>query len=125
MKETDIMVGDWVYVLDNFTHEWNMQQVDLDLLQRIKNQSWSDTEIVKGVKLTADILRNSCTHHKQGSDEYHFYDTPVMDMGSLGIFIGTCDKLGQFASFAELQYVHDLQHALKIVGWEQIKIKFK
>lgn len=105
MKATELMIGDWVYYGDK----------PVQVLQLSDGKYYPH---IKPIPLTPEILeKNGWFYPKQSS--WMELDNPNRELwgcihtdGTLWLYSsGDCDK---DESFAEIKYVHELQHCLKL-----------
>lgn len=111
MKATDLMIGDWVKMPSG-----------LPEIRQIKYPSEiDDADFYEPIPLTEEILeQNGFVRHDK-----HEYSVTGSNYNYLKVRcyadtyfeIGNAfDEEGELQAFADIQYVHELQHALKLCG---------
>ena len=125
LKAEELMVGDWVLVDDI-----NAWKIGATMPARVKQiyecgiiidcgEGNEECEIFKPVPLTAEILEKNKYYyndirHEWATDSYSFYiefGHGLSDEGQpdhLFVWVGNCHVV--------LQYVHELQHVLRMCG---------
>lgn len=120
MKANELMIGDWVSALYDkvyypcrvvavFPTEVHVKEKTMVILT--KCDEWNE---VKPIPLTAEILEKNFRADKQWdygwyiNDHIHIYQTIN---GVYNI---------QYMETVDIQYVHQLQHALKLCGIEKV-----
>ena len=124
MKETELMIGDWVY---NSLHKpvrvtaapynYNMKEVNL---------AYYDIEECTPIPLTSEILeKNGFSLNREETDSTiqnvykHYTEFFNFPLGS-GFYIeyDTVDNIFWITDhvFIKFKYVHDFQHTLKLCG---------
>lgn len=127
MKTTDLMVGDWVssqevhtkdYYLPSFKRQVAQIKdngVELSFTDRYGNKCYITLlyDDIEPIPLTAEILEKNFRADKQWdngwfvNDHIHIYQTTS---GVYNI---------QYMEIVDIQYVHELQHALRLCGIEK------
>lgn len=126
MKTTDLMIGDWVMLIDDKTgkpyKKAMITHID-SIHERIAAKTttntfvaWS-TKYVEPIPLTSKILKKN---RFEAIDDYDYYGVPndpsltIATVANTFIIGHLIDD--NFEGFIALDYVHDLQHALKLCG---------
>lgn len=141
MKQTELMIGDWVHIpmLDDATENYvcysqvrQLHDCDLDCYA-FKELKYEE---VKPVPLTAEILeKNGFTHCLTAPCGY--YHAPVYDMFDILFHISedTYEDTWHTEVFTDhndnnfvlynLCYVHELQHCLRLCGLNELADNFR
>ena len=116
MIATDLMIGDWVK-----PSCWNEQVLLVgEGRVTVKSDSYTEDEI-KPIPLTEEILesngfvRDDKHEYSMTGSNYNYlkvrcYADTYFEIGN------AFDEEGELQAFADIQYVHELQHALKLCG---------
>ncbi len=122
LKATDLMVGDWV-ICYHPSRLKSFEKVSVGLLHTMQEQEYGHIKednplfrIVEPIPLTPEILEKNglasnsfcCCHFEE--DEYMALEISVEEDGIYWTI--NCDEYG----IMKLEYVHQLQHALKLCG---------
>ena len=117
MKATDLMIGDWVLVKDAPSAEFRPCRVTIGLLRNllISNET---KRSVKPIPLTKEILEKNGFYKSEvgkrdeiGNYFLEKYDAPIL---FFSIHYDDGRDIGN-----RIEYVHELQHALKLCGIEK------
>lgn len=136
LRALNLMIGDWVKVTDDDTDDSFIGQVKaIDELENINVQEGEDVaypysiDCLEPIPLTPEILEKN-GFVKQGFDGWeidHKNDDGIMDWMTLWrndyirphlLIKSFVSLLGSFSSFG-INYVHQLQHALRLCGIEK------
>lgn len=106
MKATDLMIGDWVK-----PSCWNEQVILVgEGRVTVNSDSYTDDEI-NPIPLTAEILNKNFRADKQwGENGWFINDHIHIFWESIGVYHI------QYMEIVAIEYVHELQHALKLCG---------
>ena len=122
MKATDLMVGDWVCLKDDVQYESPMK-VDGILVNNISLEGegflGDADEIIRPIPLTAEIME------KNGFNRY--YESNFYSLLN-GFNVAIADEhyiTSAFNVAITVYYVHELQHALRLCGFNDIADNFK
>lgn len=122
MKATDLMVGDWVCLKDDVQYESPMK-VDGILVHNISLEGegflGDADEIISPIPLTAEIME------KNGFDRY--YESNFYSLLN-GFNVAIADEhyiTSAFNVAITVYYVHELQHALRLCGFDELADNFK
>lgn len=122
MKATDLMVGDWVCLKDDVQYESPMK-VDGILVHNISLEGegflGDADEIISPIPLTAEIME------KNGFNRY--YESNFYSLLN-GFNVAIADEHYITSAFnvdITVYYVHELQHALRLCGFNDIADNFK
>ena len=122
MKATDLMVGDWVCLKDDVQYESPMK-VDGILVHNISLEGegflGDADEIISPIPLPAEIME------KNGFNRY--YESNFYSLLN-GFNVAIADE--HYITFAfnvtiTVYYVHELQHALRLCGFDELADNFK
>ena len=110
MKATELMIGDWV------NSDFGIFQVNEIFEDAVRDNGGNDYEFdcIYPILLTGEILKDNCFAFDEIDGSYRHTD--------LGLWIGgRCEPFGCMISniYIELNYVHELQHALRMCGIEK------
>ena len=109
MKLTELMIGDWVYL---YGDPIKINIDDLGLIDR--DDTYDNGEHCRPIPLTAEILeKNNYSNSGFEEDKYH-----LLEISDWRGKIWWSIAMGEY-NIIELQYVHQLQHALKLCGIEK------
>ena len=142
MKPTDLMIGDWVCLKDDVQYESPMK-VDGILAHNISLEGegflGDADEIISPIPLTAEILEKNGFKYKT-TDWDVVYEGPHYGKYNLKKFhvligkenITLASYYGYIGhgdvdahGFAHINYVHELQHALRLCGLNELADNFK
>ena len=127
MKATDLMLGDWVLMDMNFSEEnpiytqpdYRHYQIKNgeDINLACETNCLGDADVYLPIPLTPEILEKNGFEEYDGAYIYYtaHYDVCIEWCGTI-LKIG-CDN-GNI-ELADIQYVHELQHALKLCDVEK------
>lgn len=122
MKATDLMFGDWVCLKDDAQYESPMK-VDGILVHNISLEGegflGDADEIISPIPLTAEIME------KNGFNRY--YESNFYSLLN-GFNVAIADEhyiTSAFNVAITVYYVHELQHALRLCGFNDIADNFK
>ncbi len=107
MKVTELIVGDWV--LDG-TQIAQITSITCDGVIETTANEFSNIEVIAPVPLTAEILEKNGFEF-DGDDIYKLGDYHLVIEYRGGLFFGWV-----FCCRKQLNYVHELQHAMKLCG---------
>ena len=136
MKAKDLMIGDWVNVVVKWKPEVRYMQGEVSEL--LAEDGWlrvlqtydpyEDNPVycicdTQGIPLTPEILENNGYKYRDWWYEQEGYpDITNMftdDMYAVGKHHYYGNGQPEFNSIIKIQYVHELQHALKLCGIEK------
>ena len=113
MEAKELMIGDW--------YDWYADGKNYHYQVTKETFSNDDTTIAnfEPIPLTADILKkNGCTMVDKGDyGEWHIKDNPNIPLWQHTEFI--------IFGGIEIHYVHELQHALRLCGLNDLADNFK
>ena len=114
MKANELMIGDWVYVKD-YPMNPEAKQVTANHFVRSLCE-------FKPIPLTEEILKANGFIHKDTMDEWwHEEYDPTW-----GIRMSDFELTDEFNfGRAKITYVHELQHALRLAGLQELADNFK
>ena len=119
MKATDLMIGDWVY--DTMRQE-NKKVTRMDFERNPMNGVYY-AETLLPIPITSDILEKNgfekCHNDEAPVEECYFYRLFAKPCGWFDIdAFGLEEELGAEFVYNDvaLNYVHQLQHLLRLVG---------
>ena len=122
MKATDLMIGDWVCLRDDVQYESPMK-VDGILVHNISLEGegflGDADEIIRPIPLTAEIME------KNGFDRY--YESNFYSLLN-GFNVAIADEhyiTSAFNVAITVYYVHELQRALRLCGFNDLADNFK
>lgn len=128
MKATDLMIGDWVLFNGNSKKVTSLLVTDLGVDQIYvfgkSCQVATISEYIEPIPLTEEILEQNgfVRHdkHKYSVTGSNYKYLKVRCYADTYFEIGNAvDEEGELQAFADIQYVHELQHALKLCGIEK------
>lgn len=123
MRATELMIGDWVLI--------NGTQRKIEAIDGVDGEIMADDELytlaedryhsedkAEGVPLTPEILENN--EFEKFGDYYDIPNDPSLTIKAVSdtYIIGHLIN-GYFEGFISLDYVHELQHALRLCGIEK------
>lgn len=119
MKAKDLMIGDWVFI-----NNLPIKVTDIDESEGI-NREWIggavcedagciSWEYIKPIPLTPEILEKNGWYLDEIDGSYRHYDNHFWIGGRNAPFGIMVSNLYQ-----DINYVHELQHALKLCGIEK------
>lgn len=119
MKAKDLMIGDWV---ENPKHTQVFQIVGMEIMPkgdacRLKNDEYNcDTwcDRIRPIPLTEEILE--ANGFETDEVQYEFYD---------GYNFLLANGKGISVAVGSIWYVHELQHALRLCGLNELADNFK
>lgn len=136
MKVTNLMVGDWM-LINNIPHK--IQAIDSiddeiqadDELYYIGEDRYHSEDKIEGVPITPEILEKNSI--KKRRDEYAVFGWEGMKQWYVTLedfkpqydfwFITSSDR--DLNISGQIRYVHQLQHALRICGLDELADNFK
>ena len=134
MKASELMLNDWVFS-DVRKMPWQILQSDVRRMVREYSDVFdldNDFNAIKPIPLTGDILKvNGFTFNNVMQVWECYVGTPG---DSIEIDFEHCEVRGAFdvffnkdkgGSIFELEYVHELQHALRLCGLSELADNFK
>lgn len=107
MKATDLMIGDWV---NSDFGIFQIKEIFDDCVRDIRGNDY-EFDCIKPILLTGEILKSNGFAFDEIDGSYRHTD--------LGLWIGgRHETFGCMISniYIELNYVHELQHAMRICG---------
>ena len=136
MKPTDLMLGDWV-LINNTPHK--IQAIDSidaeiladDELYYIGEDRYHSEDKIEGVSITPEILEKNSIRKRR--DEYAVFGWEGMKQWYVTLedfkpqydfwFITSSDR--DLNISGQIRYIHQLQHALRICGLDELADNFK
>lgn len=136
MKVTNLMVGDWI-LINNIPHK--IQAIDSidaeiradDELYYIGEDRYHSEDKIEGVPITPEILEKNGIRKRR--DEYAVFGWEGMKQWYVTLedfkpqydfwFITSSDR--DLNISGQIRYVHQLQHALRICGLDELADNFK
>lgn len=126
MRPNEVMIGDWVLYRDTYTQETELHQVEAD--------DFSGTEryfaALHPVKITHEILEANDFEEQPDVPEGCF--NYVYNNGGQIVYVSPLpwDSFSIDANFngrlsMSIQYVHELQHILRLIGINDLADNFK
>lgn len=123
MEAKDLMVGDWIHAIDsegnkhpcranNLQYDYTNKRDDfcVDFYGTNHESEWPDiTYDVEPIPLTTEILENNGITY---------------EIGLGGLFVINLTGLNCSIQFNIIQYVHELQHALRLIGRDDLADNF-
>lgn len=134
MKASDLMIGDWVYDTHSYNYNKEKEPVKLDRNEFVElicgctgNNDLDLGDMYEPVPLTEEVLKsNGFTKSK---DERYYY-APNDNRFILGFMGGYANLPAHI--FVEcgfypvtIKYVHELQHAIRLLGLDELADNFK
>lgn len=130
MNATDLMVGDWVTLFDKYPAKVEaIGDTEVYLLDDDGVHWHVGYEHIKPIPLTAEILEKNGFSFCTRDGGYYLYATMscgfdvevilfdvVNKYASIQLHIGDTDDTATYIHLMECNYIHQLQHALKLVG---------
>lgn len=126
MKAKDLMIGDWVV--------WATRPTKIDAIAEggfsvhLKDEGWQSIDAIEPIKLTPEILEKN-GFEIRGKRKYFLVPNdpslaikrePIIGANGNSFLIGHFwERNKEFRWFAETDYVHELQHALRLCGIEK------
>lgn len=139
MKATDLMIGDWVY-LSEAAH-FPMQVTEIDEDNCLLNFDGNESDPFDGIygkhgigeiRLTPEILCSNGFQMSRGDARIYVADLKcnLAPNGERFIYDSNRNQLriiseGRSIYSAVCLYVHELQHILRILGYEDVADSFK
>lgn len=126
MQANSLMIGDWVYDEHGYTRKVNAIWDNTVVLAECKlnantiiAQSRHYISDITSIPLTPEILeKNGCTMVDKGDyGEWHIKENPNIPLWQHTEFI--------IFGGIEIHYVHELQHALRLCGLNELADNFK
>ena len=128
MKATDLMIGDLVLYVDregeietpckihslNQNREWSAQILNSEFIFQSDNNECSVEECLRPILLTSDILKKNGWVLDEIDGSYRNYDNHFWIGGRNAPWVIMISNICE-----EFNYVHELQHALKLCGIEK------
>ena len=136
MKATDLMIRDWV-LINNTPHK--IQAIDSidaeiladDELYYIGEDRYHSEDKIEGVSITPEILEKNSIRKRR--DEYAVFGWEGMKQWYVTLedfkpqydfwFITSSDR--DLNISGQIRYIHQLQHALRICGLDELADNFK
>lgn len=136
MKVTNLMAGDWI-LINNIPHK--IQAIDSidaeiradDELYYIGEDRYHSEDKIEGVPITPEILEKNGIRKRR--DEYAVFGWEGMKQWYVTLedfkpqydfwFITSSDR--DLNISGQIRYIHQLQHALRICGLDELVDKFK
>ena len=127
MKENDLMIGDWVYLVKDYG-PIKKEILKLDGLDLYR--VFDGVLGVEPIPLTAEILKKNGFKHyitEEDSDSFDYTE------GNLGYvfnkteygYMSCIDMVGSFTITGLIKYVHELQHIFRLCGLSERADNFK
>lgn len=138
MKCSDLQIGDWVipYIFDTASKPSKIVGISYNSYRGKDYVDWVDCEVwdelsiddIKPIPLTSEILerngfelRNGFFYHRI-DDKPHHYDFKLKNGG---VFTSEGYTLECGIYHLTIRYVHELQHALRLCGLNDLAGNFK
>lgn len=143
MNDKELMIGDWVYVSENFTQKYHkVRYIDADGVvgclfvneYGIECKSAPIMDCVQPIPLTKEILEKNGFVYEEDYDAfidekaYIRINIPTETDGaevSISYSGSGYGELSFFPTYNEQFYVHELQHALRLCGLNDLADNFK
>ena len=129
MKSTDLMIGDWIMYKSDAPENAFPIKVDCNIFYN-ELHKWEDR--FEAIQLTPEILEknglNKCddmewcrvTHEVwEFGDNFYLYYDPYYNSFYIGTYIGDKNSSDFITDSIKIEYVHELQHALRLCGIEK------
>ena len=117
MKSTDLMIDDWVLYEGSPRKIVLLDDAGLALLRPGEDAEIIVKRDLRPVPLTPEILKNN--GFENFGDYYDIPDPSLVIKAVANTFVIGHSINGDFEGFIAIDYVHDLQHALKLCGIEK------
>lgn len=115
LQAKDLMIGDWV-CFDGDTEHENPVQIDgISTEEACVDGDWYD--IWEPIPITVEILEKNGFVKELDSDGIHYRFTLIKGCSQFSLLYARC--VFQWLCPIDFKYVHQLQHALKVVGIEK------
>lgn len=136
MKANELMIGDWVLTLES-THKekvyaqiWAIEEGQTSILVKIDNCNWFvDIEWIEPIPLTLEIYDKNFRGYKRGSGALAYFVYELNEDYFIHASAGGIDFCMHYDDsehaahddiyLVELKYVHTLQHALRLFGFDK------
>lgn len=112
MKANELMIGDWIYNTQNQQNE-QVQEIGSGLVMLDHDYLYGFDEILP-IPLTMEILEKNGIN-KEMDSSLVFSE----DVNRYLVLISNCGKLFWQYNLVAINYVHELQHALRLCGIEK------
>lgn len=125
MKANELMIGDWVEVINSDHLKYVKVRNILDNSIITEEGEYESEEVkltnIKSIPLTEEILESNgfvrYDKHEYSVTDSNYNYLKVRCYADTNFEIGNAfDEEGELQAFADIQYVHELQHALRLCG---------
>ena len=122
MKANELMIGDWVLTLDSTHKEKVLAQIDAieegqhSILVTRECSNWFvDIDWIEPISLTTEILeKNGWVYIAE--DKVFYSEKLKGELPWIYYITDGSNEVFRMRDFCNLQYVHELQHALRLCG---------
>lgn len=125
MKATELMIGDWVNYKYSAPEPWKPRKWQIVVFESGFIELADPDTSCKPIPLTAEILEKNGFVFRENNDtmcgEYYLHNQSTFAIKMFnGYLVGMC--MGEDLEF---NYVHELQHALRLCGLEELADNFQ
>ncbi len=125
MKVSELQIGDWVSCFGDSVRVTAVRTVyddrtnPIGIMSPLKIEYFFKEENVKPVPLTEEILHNASLQERREDAEWYFEEFYEPNVWRLEIN-GTLNNID-----INISYVHELQHALRLIGLNELADNLK